>query len=147
MKQQNWKLVLTPKANRKIFMIFKSNLSNNQYTIRFFHAIEKQFSYLDDSNLDISSRLWLLLKQQESSFSSRKKKSFLSFISQRLFRTVPKVHFVSKSQNLDFWHEKPQKPLFRVTYFLQISVGWILQITKIQSRSCQNLLFGQKLDF
>ena len=76
MKQQNWKLVLTPKANRKIFMIFKSNLSNNQYTIRFFHAIEKQFSYLDDSNLDISSRLWLLLKQQESSFSGRKKKVF-----------------------------------------------------------------------
>ena len=40
---------------------------------------------------------------------------------------VPKNHLMS--QNLDFWHEKNK--LFRVTYFLQIRVCWILQISKI----------------
>ena len=32
------------------------------------------------------------------------------------------------SQNLDFWREKTPKSLIRVTYFLQIRVGWILQM-------------------
>ena len=40
-----------------------------------------------------------------------------------------------------------QKTIIRVTYFLQILVGRILQISKIQSKFCQNVLFEQKLDF
>ena len=77
--------------------------------------------------------------------------------------TVPKVHILSKNP---FWQitflvtllvvllwvkiwiydkKNYQKSLFRVTYFLQIRVSWILQISKIQSKYSQNLLFRTKI--
>ena len=41
--------------------------------------------------------------------------------------------------------KKHRKSFIRVTYFLQIRVRWILQISKIQNRSKK--IFGQKLDY
>ena len=55
--------------------------------------------------------------------------------------TIPKIHILS---NNSFRYEshifgKPPKNIFRVTLFLQIMVGSILQVSEIQIR--------QKLDF
>ena len=49
------------------------------------------------------------------------------------------------NQNVDFWLEKPGKITF-YGYFLQIRVGWMLQISKYQSKFCQKKIFGQKLN-
>ena len=63
--------------------------------------------------------------------------------------TIQKVRILSKkiwkSYIFVIVHLWVKKLIIRVTYFLQIRVDWILQISIIQSRYCQNLLWGQKI--
>ena len=57
------------------------------------------------------------------------------------FHTVPKVHFCPKNHLVLFEifdMKNHQKGLFRVTYFLQIRVGWILQISKVKGDFVKN---------
>ena len=42
---------------------------------------------------------------------------------------------------MDFWHEKPSKTTFRVTYFLEIKVSWNIQISKIERRFFLKIYF------
>ena len=50
--------------------------------------------------------------------------------------TVPKIPFCPRN-----------KTIFRVTYFLQIRVGWVLQTHSFIQVFCENQFSGQKLDF
>ena len=57
------------------------------------------------------------------------------------------IYDFSKSGFWTFWHEKPSKTLFRVTYVMYFLQPEVCRYQKLKVSLCQNLLFGPKTDF